>query len=587
MDYYGSMLPFLRLGPVAIAVLMTLSGSVLAQTPPPEAEPESKVVNSSLDAQLFYEILLGEMNAKGNEAATGFALLLDSARRTNDARLFQRAMEVALQARSGESALQAAQNWRLAQPDSREANRYVLQILIALNRINDTAEPLQRELAMTPLAQKPQALAAIVQIYSRVGDRAQAARLVEEALAKELVDPAVGVDAWMVVGQMRLAAGRKPLALDAARKALMLKPGAEAPIRLALELMDPQLPAAEAMIKQYLSTYARPDLRTAYARALISDQRYAEAQQQLEKATHDRADLPEAWLILGALQAEQNQQAAGQRSLERYLKLVAQQPEDEARQRGESQAYLSLALLAEKRQDTEAAQGWLNKVSSPALQATTKARQASILAQQGRVEEGLKLLQSLPTSTPAEARSRLMAEVQLLRGQKQFEAAFQLLDKALVDFPDDADLLYDQAMLADKLQRYDVMEKLLRTIIEQQPDNQNAYNALGYSFAERGVRLPEARELVNKALSLAPNDPFISDSLAWVEFKAGNLNEAIRILEKAFRSKPDPEIAAHLGEVLWVAGQKSRAQSVWKEGLALSKDNESLLETLRRFNVKP
>ncbi|MDD0816394.1 tetratricopeptide repeat protein [Curvibacter sp. HBC28] len=581
------MLPFLRLGPVAIAVLMTLSGSVLAQTPPPEAEPESKVVNSSLDAQLFYEILLGEMNAKGNEAATGFALLLDSARRTNDARLFQRAMEVALQARSGESALQAAQNWRLAQPDSREANRYVLQILIALNRINDTAEPLQRELAMTPLAQKPQALAAIVQIYSRVGDRAQAARLVEEALAKELVDPAVGVDAWMVVGQMRLAAGRKPLALDAARKALMLKPGAEAPIRLALELMDPQLPAAEAMIKQYLSTYARPDLRTAYARALISDQRYAEAQQQLEKATHDRADLPEAWLILGALQAEQNQQAAGQRSLERYLKLVAQQPEDEARQRGESQAYLSLALLAEKRQDTEAAQGWLNKVSSPALQATTKARQASILAQQGRVEEGLKLLQSLPTSTPAEARSRLMAEVQLLRGQKQFEAAFQLLDKALVDFPDDADLLYDQAMLADKLQRYDVMEKLLRTIIEQQPDNQNAYNALGYSFAERGVRLPEARELVNKALSLAPNDPFISDSLAWVEFKAGNLNEAIRILEKAFRSKPDPEIAAHLGEVLWVAGQKSRAQSVWKEGLALSKDNESLLETLRRFNVKP
>lgn len=587
MDYYGSMLPFLRLGPVAIAVLMTLSGSVLAQTPPPESEPESKVVNSALDAQLFYEILLGEMNAKGNEAATGFALLLDSARRTNDARLFQRAMEVALQARSGESALQAAQNWRLAQPDSREANRYVLQILIALNRINDTAEPLQRELAMTPLAQKPQALAAIVQIYKRVGDRAQAARLVEEALAKELTDPAVGVDAWMVVGQMRLAAGRKPLALDAARKALMLKPGAEAPIRLALELMDPQLPAAEAMIKQYLSTYARPDLRTAYARALISDQRYAEAQQQLEKATHDRADLPEAWLILGALQAEQNQQAAGQRSLERYLKLVAQQPEDEARQRGESQAYLSLALLAEKRQDTEAAQGWLNKVSSPALQATTKARQASILAQQGRVEEGLKLLQSLPTSTPAEARSRLLAEVQLLRGQKQFEAAFQLLDKALADFPDDADLLYDQAMLADKLQRYDVMEKLLRTIIEQQPDNQNAYNALGYSFAERGVRLPEARELVNKALSLAPNDPFISDSLAWVEFKSGNLNEAIRILEKAFRSKPDPEIAAHLGEVLWVAGQKSRAQSVWKEGLALSKDNESLLETLRRFNVKP
>ena len=587
MDYYESMLPFLRLGPVAVAVLMTLTGPAWAQSPPPDATPDSKVVNSALDAQLFYEILIGEMSAKGKDPASGFALLLDSARRTNDSRLYQRAMEIALQARSGDSALQAAQNWRLAQPDSREANRYMLQILIALNRVSDTAEPLQRELTLTPLAQKPQVLAAIPQLYSRVGDRALAARVVEEALAKDLTDPALGVDAWMVVGQMRMAAGRKPLALDAARRALALKPGAEAPVRLALELMEPQLPAAEALVKQYLTTYARPDLRTAYARALITDQRYAEAQQQLEKATHDSADLAEAWLILGALQAEQNQQAAGQRSLERYLKLVAQQPQDEARQRGESQAYLSLALLAEKRQDIDAAQGWLNKVSSPNLQTTTKTRQASLLAQQGRVDEARALLKSLPSGTPAEARSRLIAEVQMLRAQKQFEAAFQLLEKALADFPDDTDLLYDQAMLADKLQRYDVMEQLLRAIIEQQPDNQNAYNALGYSLAERGLRLPEARELITKALSLAPNDPFISDSLGWVEFKAGNLTEAIRILDKAFRTKPDPEIAAHLGEVLWVAGQKSRAQSVWKEGLALSKDNETLLETLRRFNVKP
>ena len=180
-----------------------------------------------------------------------------------------------------------------------------------------------------------------------------------------------------------------------------------------------------------------------------------------------------------------------------------------------------------------------------------------------------------------------MAEVQLLRSQKAYDAALQLLDSALQSSPDDTDLMYDLAMIAEKLGRFEQMEKLLRDIMAQQPENQNAYNALGYSLADRGVRLDEAHQLVSKALELAPNDPFISDSLGWVEFKRGRLQEAIQILDKAFQSKPDPEIAAHLGEVLWVAGQRSRATAVWKQGMALSRDNETLQDTMRRFNVKP
>jgi len=303
--------------------------------------------------------------------------------------------------------------------------------------------------------------------------------------------------------------------------------------------------------------------------------------------TQTQPELADAWLILGALQTEENQQTKGQKSLEHYLGLASTQPESEGRQRGLSQAYLSLAQLAEKRQDYAAADAWLSKIDSPSLQATARTRRASILGAQGKIDEARAMLQSLPATTPSEARTRLLAEVQLLRSQKAYEAAMQLLDSALQDSPDDTDLMYDQAMLAEKLERFEQMEKLLRAIIAQQPENQNAYNALGYSLADRGIRLDEAHQLVTKALDLAPNDPFISDSLAWVEFKRGRLQEAIQILDQAFKTKPDPEIAAHLGEVLWTAGQRTRATAVWKQGLSLGRDNETLQDTLRRFNVKP
>ena len=581
MDYYESMKPFRRLVPVAAAVLLALVQPVQAQTPPaPAPQREAPEPPSLMDAQLFYEILLGEMNAKGADPATGFALLLDSARRTNDSRLYQRAMEIALQARSGESALQAAQNWRLAQPESREANRYVLQILLALNRVSDSIPALQRELALASATQKPQ--------FGRVGDRALAAKVVEEALAKELRHPEMAGDAWAAVGQLRLAAGQTPQALEAAQTGLKLQPASEAPVRLALQIMGPKTPAAETLVRGYLDRYPQKgEMRIAYARTLLDAQRYNEAQQQLTTVTINQPELAEAWLILGALQTEENQQAQAQKSLERYLGLASAQPEGEARQRGLSQAYLSLAQLAEKRQDYAAANAWLSKIDSPSLQTTARTRRAAILGAQGKVDEARALLQTLPTNTPSEARTRLMAEVQLLRSQKAYEAALQLLDSALQSSPDDTDLMYDLAMMAEKLGRFDQMEKLLRDIIAQQPENQNAYNALGYSLADRSLRLDEAHQLVTKALELAPNDPFISDSLGWVEFKRGRLQEAIQILDKAFQSKPDPEIAAHLGEVLWVAGQRSRATAIWKQGLSLGRDNETLQDTMRRFNVKP
>jgi Flp pilus assembly protein TadD len=162
-----------------------------------------------------------------------------------------------------------------------------------------------------------------------------------------------------------------------------------------------------------------------------------------------------------------------------------------------------------------------------------------------------------------------------------------VLEAANQRFPNDADLLYEQAMMAEKIGQLDAMEAQLRRVMALKPDHAHAYNALGYSLAERNTRLPEARELVEKALALAPNDPFIQDSLAWVEFRMGNKAEALRILEAAYRMRPDAEIAAHMGEVLWSMDQRDRARAIWREGLLLNPENETLADTLRRLRVRP
>jgi tetratricopeptide (TPR) repeat protein len=165
--------------------------------------------------------------------------------------------------------------------------------------------------------------------------------------------------------------------------------------------------------------------------------------------------------------------------------------------------------------------------------------------------------------------------------------AYDLLVKSQAQFPDDPDLQYEQAMLAEKLGKPAEMERLLQKVIAAKPDYHHAYNALGFSMADRNVRLPEAKRLIKKALDAAPDDPFIQDSMGWVEFRLGNKPEALKILEAAYRSKPDVEIAAHLGEVLWSLGQHSRAMAIWREGQKLNSANETLQDTFKRLRVKP
>ena len=569
----------------AAVLLLALWQAAGAQ---PAAEPDKPAaLPSALDAELFYQLLLGELTARGSEPGAGFALVLDAARRTNEPDLYQRAVEIALQARSGDAALEAARAWRQAHPRSREASRFMLQILAALNRVAESAEPLRSEIALAPVPERNAVLAGVPRLYARVSDKRLAASVVEQALAEHLAQPATAAAAWTTVGRMRLAAADTPGALDAARRGQAANPQAEGPALLALELMDPRQPQAEPIVRKYLDGKPLPELRMGYARALLDAQRYAEAQQQLQLVTTEKPDLPEAWLARGTLQVQDNQLEAAETSLKRYLALVQEQRSADERSRGLAQAYLALAQVAEKRKEYAQAGAWLDKIENAQDLVSAQNRRASLLARQGKMDEARKLLRALPERNPADARMKLTAEVQLLREHKQYKAAYDLLGQAAAKDPKDADLLYDQATLAEKLGNIAEMERLLRQVIAIKPDYHHAYNALGYSLAERNLRLPEAKQLIQKALEFAPGDPFISDSLGWVEFRMGNKAEAARILEAAYKARPDAEIAAHLGEVLWSQGQRDRAQAIFKEGLMLNSENETLLETLKRLRVKP
>ena len=601
-NYHGSMKkkPGFAFACLWLAVPLAMAqaappGSVLPVAPPGLAEAKAAQESaplSALDSALFYQLLVGEITTQGGEPAAGFALMLDAARKTSDSQLYQRATDIALQARSGDSALQAASAWKQNLPASREANRYVLQILIALNRIADTVEPLKTELRMAQDAERADVFIAVPRAYARAGDKKLAASVVEEALGDLLKNPATASAAWTTVARMRLAAGDNAGALDAVKRGQSADAGAEGPVVAALELMDPKLPEAEALVRRYLrdqqgKSRTLPEIRMAYARVLLDAQRYPEAAEQLQFVTRDKPELPEGWLLLGSLHLQDNQLALAQTSFERYIALAQQQQSPQAdRNRGLAQAYLSLAQVAEKRKDFAAAESWLNKIDNAADLIQAQTRRASILARQGKLEEGRRLLRQLPERTPEEARLKFNAEFSLLREFKQYRQAHELMAKELLKTPDDIDLLYEQSLVAEKLGSPDEMERLLRRVILLKPDYHQAYNALGYSLADRNIRLPEARELIRKAVDYAPSDPFIKDSLGWVEFRMGNKTEALQIFEAAYKAKPDAEIAAHFGEVLWSLGQRKRAVAIWKEGQLINPENEALVETLKRLQVK-
>ncbi len=555
------------------------------------ALPSAPASSSRLTARLLYELLLGEFSLQQGDAATGAAYLLNAARRTGDESLFKRATEIALQSRSGPATLEATRAWRQAHPDSLEASRYELQVLIGLGRVADTEEPLRALLRALPQDEQISFIVAMPALYQRVPDRPLAAATVERALSEATRQRRLAPAAWTTIGRMRLQAGDKAGALAAATLGQDASASSEWPALLALQLMaSADEPKAEALLQRHLAgPQAAPEVRIGYARALVEAGRHADAHTQLDELLRLQPEYPDGWLVKGALLADERHDAEAATALRRYLELAQAQAEQPgaSRELGRGQALLMLARLAERRRDYVEAEALLAQVPSPEQALTVQTRRAQMLARQGRLDEARAAIRAAPELRPGDAQLKLLAEAQLLRDHQQAEAAYQMLLAELQKTPDDENLLYDTAMAAERAERLDEMERLLRRIIEINPGAHHAYNALGYGLADRGLRLDEARTLIEKAVELSPDDGYIQDSLGWVEYRQGRHREARRILEAAYKARPDAEIAAHLGEVLWVLGEHDAARQVWRDGLRLNAENETLIKTLKRLQVTP
>jgi tetratricopeptide (TPR) repeat protein len=441
----------------------------------------------------------------------------------------------------------AARAWSQAWPQDRKANNQVLQILLAVNQVAESLEPLKKEIALAPEAERDTAINLIPRHYARVTDKKRATAVVQQALEPYLMkNNTTSAIAWTSLGRMRLASDDTTGALEAAQKGQTADNKAQGPVLLAMELMGKKVVEAEPVVQQGLRKQDSTEMAMSHVRVLIELERYKEATEQLQAITRKDPKLTDAWLVLGSLQFEQGQDKEAETSLARYVSLASQAPTDTST-RGLNQA---------------------------------QTRRAALLARQGKMGEARELIHQIPTSNADEQRSRVLAEVQLLREHRQWQAAFDLL---AANSGNDNDLVYEQAMLAEKLNQLDEMEKLLRQVIAQNPSYYNAYNALGFSLADRNMRLPEAKQLIIKALTFAPNDPFITDSLGWVEFRLGNLGSALSYLQKAYKDRADAEIAAHLGEVLWKMKRPDEALKVWREALDTAPNNETLQETLQRL----
>lgn len=560
--------------------------------------------NSDLDAALFYQLLIGELELSASEGSTAFLVMLDAANKTKNEQLYKRSVDMALQMRSGSQALIVVQSWRRALPASRDAHRYLIELLVALNRPSETAEPLRSLIRLTSEAERPALITSLPRFFERTSDRKLIPEILTDALQPYIDAPATADASLTAIGRAWQAAGDTARALEFAKRAHARDASADGPVLLALELL-PATTDAEPIVQGYLK--ARPQasaIRMFYARALGMSQRYLEALAQVDRVTRDEPAQTAPWLTLGALHLELRQPKEATVAIKTFIDRLQSTPAAstpakpasttpvtegevvvESDDRGLTQAWLMLAQAAEQQGNFKAAEAWLAKVDTPARALEVQVRRASLLARQGRLTEAVELIRRAPEAGDEDARAKLLAEISLWREARQWAQASEVLTRANDRFKDDPDLLYEQSMMAEKLDRIDEMERLLRRVIELRPDHEHAYNALGFSLADRGLRLPEAKALIVRALELAPGEPFITDSLGWVEYRMGNLDEAIKQLKRAYQSRPDPEIAAHLGEVLWVNGQHEEARRILREGKSRDQANDVLRETVVRLKV--
>ena len=491
------------------------------------------------------------------------------ARQTRDPRIARRAVELAQFARAPEIALEAAKAWHEADPESPQGLRAVTVMLVSSKRVDDAAPYIAKLLQGKD--QAPGGLMQLGQLLAQNPDKAANLRVV-----RKLADPYAELpEAHFAIAQAAFGANDEALALLELTRASAIRPGWDLPVIFEAQILRRRAPAeAIERLGGFLDKYPTArDVRLSYARMLVGEKRYPEARTQFEKLLSLHKDDAAAIYGVGLLAMQAKDYSTAEANLTKLLEIGFRDPNG---------LRFTLAQLAEEQKDWPRAIGWYDSIKRGEHAMPARMRTANALAKQGKLDEARKYLQNVNAGDGDRVQLQI-AEAQLLRDAQRHKDAFDLLDKALEANPKQPDLLYDFALTAEKINRIDLLEENLRQLIQLKPDHAHAYNALGYSLADRNERLPEARKLIEKALELAPEDYYIMDSLGWVLYRMGDLKGAAQQLRRAWQGRPDGEIGAHLGEVLWALGERTEAEGVWRQALEASPDSDTLQKTIQRL----
>lgn len=556
----------------------TLQGPAPAVTEAPDgrtdqapASSESAAAGASSEDN-FYKLLVAEIAGRRGRMDLSLENYLEVARSTRDAAVAERAVRIAVFARDQEGGLEAANLWTEIAPDSTDARQVYAALLLRAGEIDTAVRQLN--------ASVPHFAGGSAEAYPRIAD--MLARERDKSVAVAVMARLVGgrpddVHAQAAYAQLLARAGQTDRAIDIYEKVLALDPDDEQTLIIYARLLQRQgnSDLAIGTLKSALERHPDSDrVRLTYARLLVDAKQYDGALAQfarLSKRAPENADVRYAYGLL-LMQTNHMNEAEAQ-----FKELIA-------RRERVPVAYYYLGQIAEAREDIEAALAAYRKVDDGEHRLNAQIRASVLLAESGRVVQARAHLHGLRSDNSQQAIRIYRAEAEILTKRKDFADAMQVYNGALEDFPHDTDLLYSRAMLAEKMDDLVMLERDLRSILSREPDNADALNALGYTLADRTERFNEAYELVKRAYELKPDDHYVIDSMGWTLYRMGRHQEALMHLRRAMELNGDPEIAAHLGEVLWMTGDKKAAIELWDTALKSTPDDPRLLDVKKRFN---
>lgn len=570
---------------LSLIILLTIVGCVQQPTKPAAVPVEpapaalvkapapktAELPNVELTAQALYQFLLAEIAGQRGQPSLAVEGILDLAKSTRDPRLAKRATEMALQARQETRALEAARLWLILDPHEVRARLMVTSLLVGGGRLEEAKIHLERLLG----DEEERIGAAFLNMHQMLSRQSDKAAVL--ALVTELVKPYPQVpEAHFALAQAAWAADKDEIALRAILEASRLRPGWEAAALFQGQILL-RAGASQALnfFKDYLDRFPKAlDARLTYARLLVAEKQYAEARNQFETLVVEFPQNTEVSVALGLLSMQLHDFDKAELHLKKALT---------EKYHDQNSVRMYLGQLFEERKQYAEALTWYGNVTPSEHSLAAQLKYAAMLVKLNRTPEALQHLRQVAVNTNQQRVQVAIAEAQILRADKAYREAFELLSRMLEKLPNYPDLLYERGMAADKIGRIDVLEQDLRKLIQIKPDYAHAYNALGYTFADRGERLEEAAQLIEKALNLSPDDPFIMDSMGWVQYRLGAHDKALGYLKRAYAEQSDPEIAVHLGEVLWVQGNREEASKLLQSALKENPDNEALLDAVRKF----